>query len=48
MEKEDLIEFMGNVLIGITCPFLFLFSDNPQKVLFGDSIRKDDKDGNCK
>ena len=44
--KENVLEFMGNVLLGIVCPFLFLISDNPHKDLFNNG--KDSKDGNCK
>lgn len=33
MNKDEIINFVGNVLIGIACPFLFLLSDNPFKIL---------------
>lgn len=41
MGKEEIIFFIGNVLVGMTCPFLFLLSDNPFKTLCG----IDDKEG---
>lgn len=47
MDKEDLLELVGNVLLGITCPFLFLVSNNPYKDLYN-NVREVDKDGRCK
>ena len=33
MKKEEIEELFGNMLIGIVCPFLFLASDDPIKLL---------------
>lgn len=34
MSKNEIIDLFGNVLLGITCPFTFLVSENPAKDLF--------------
>lgn len=41
MDKEKTIIFVGNLLIAITCPYLFLLSDNPFKVLCGIKDKED-------
>lgn len=33
MDKDEIIDLFGNVLLGIVCPLLFLISDNPFKTL---------------
>lgn len=35
MNKEEIIDLFGNVLLGIVCPFVFLVSENPFKDLSG-------------
>ncbi len=39
MKKEEIIDLFGNVLIGITCPFLFL-SDDPIKLLKKEKVEE--------
>lgn len=41
MDKEDVIYFVGDLLVAITCPYLFLLSDQPFKVLCGIKDKED-------
>lgn len=41
MNKEEIAIFIGNLLISITCPYLFLLFDNPFKVLCGIEDQED-------
>lgn len=42
MDKEEMIDLFGNVLLGICAPYLFLISDNPFKVLLKGKDKKDE------
>ncbi len=43
MDKEEIIDLFGNVLLGICAPYLFLVSDNPFKVLFKGEDNEDEQ-----
>lgn len=43
MNKEEMIDLSGNVLLGICTPYLFLISDNPFKALFEGEDKKNEQ-----
>lgn len=42
MNKKEMIDLFGNVMLGIFAPYLFLLSDNPFKSLFKEKDKKDE------
>lgn len=35
MKRKNIVDLIGNILVGIAAPYLFLLSDDPFNDLFG-------------
>lgn len=40
MDKKEIIDLFGNVLLGICAPYLFLISENPFETFFKGEDKK--------